>query len=176
MGHRTLAVRALLAAGMPVDARGDMGATALHWACWKGYADLVELLLNHGASLTIEDRQFDGTPPGWFGHGVHNCDEGAGDYPQVARLLIAAGATIPTVDLPTGKPDVDAVLRERGLASFTQRAGIAALRGPQDGVTAMVAEFRRRRDAICQGLNRIPGFRCTVPGGAFYAYANVEEP
>src|ERR1022692_4449402 len=39
----------------------------------------------------------------------------------------------------------------------------------------MVAEFRRRRDAICQGLNRIPGFRCTVPGGAFYAYANVEE-
>src|ERR1039458_9488083 len=42
-------------------------------------------------------------------------DEGAGDYPQVARLLIAAGATIPTVDLQTGKPDVDAVLRERGL-------------------------------------------------------------
>ena len=115
MGHRTPAVRALLAAGMPVDARGDMGATALHWACWKGYADLVELLLNHGASLTIEDRQFHGTPPGWFGHGVHNCDEGAGDYPQVARLLIAAGATIPTVDLQTGKPDVDAVLRERGL-------------------------------------------------------------
>src|ERR1022692_1575545 len=61
------------------------------------------------------------------------------------------------------------------VASFTQRAGIAALRGPQDGVTAMVAEFRRRRDAFCDGLNRIPGFRCTVPGGAFYAYANVEE-
>jgi aspartate/methionine/tyrosine aminotransferase len=38
----------------------------------------------------------------------------------------------------------------------------------------MVAEFRRRRDAFCAGLNRIPGFRCTVPGGAFYAYANVE--
>src|ERR1017187_3732844 len=61
------------------------------------------------------------------------------------------------------------------VASFTQRAGIAALRGPQEAVDAMVAEFRRRRDAICQGLNRIPGFRCTVPGGAFYAYANVEE-
>src|ERR1019366_5830128 len=90
-------------------------ALPIYWACWKGYADLVELLLNHGASLTIEDRQFHGTPLGWFGHGVHNCDEGAGDYPQVARLLIAAGATIPTVDLPTGKPDVDAALRERGL-------------------------------------------------------------
>jgi aspartate/methionine/tyrosine aminotransferase len=38
----------------------------------------------------------------------------------------------------------------------------------------MVAEFRRRRDAFCAGLNRIPGFRCAVPGGAFYAFANVE--
>ena len=59
-------------------------------------------------------------------------------------------------------------------ASFTQRAGIAALRGPQDAVEAMVAEFARRRQAICQGLNRIPGFRCPMPGGAFYAFANVE--
>ncbi|HWB84311.1 MAG TPA: pyridoxal phosphate-dependent aminotransferase [Bryobacteraceae bacterium] len=58
-------------------------------------------------------------------------------------------------------------------ASFTQRAGIAALRGPQDAVTAMVEEFRRRRDAFCAGLNTIPGFRCTLPGGAFYAFANI---
>ena len=60
-------------------------------------------------------------------------------------------------------------------ASFTQRAGIAALTGPQDAVAGMVAEFRRRRDAICGGLNKIPGFRCFVPGGAFYAFANVSE-
>jgi aspartate/methionine/tyrosine aminotransferase len=58
-------------------------------------------------------------------------------------------------------------------ASFTQRAGIAAINGPQDCVTQMVAEFRRRRDTICKGLNEIPGFRCPVPGGAFYAFANV---
>jgi len=115
MSRRTSAVRALLAAGVPVDARGEMGATALHWACWKGYADLVQLLLERGASMTIEDQQFQGTPPGWFGHGVHNCNEGTGNYAEVARLLIAAGATIPRVDLPTGKADVDAVLRERGL-------------------------------------------------------------
>jgi hypothetical protein len=98
-----------------VDERGDVGATALHWACWKGYADLVKLLLDHGASLTIEDQQFHGTPPGWFAHGLHNCDERVGDYPQVARLLIAAGATIPSVDLPTGDAGVDAVLWEHGL-------------------------------------------------------------
>jgi aspartate/methionine/tyrosine aminotransferase len=58
-------------------------------------------------------------------------------------------------------------------ASFTQRAGIAAINGPQDCVLQMVAEFRRRRDAICKGLNEVPGFRCAVPGGAFYAFANV---
>ena len=58
-------------------------------------------------------------------------------------------------------------------ASFTQRAGIAALTGPRDCIDAMVAEFRRRRDIIVAGLNRIPGFRCALPGGAFYAFANV---
>jgi len=115
MSRSTAAIRVLLAAGKPVDERGDMGATALHWACWKGYADLVELLLDHGASLTVEDEHFHGTPAGWFAHGLHNCDEGAADYPQVARLLIAAGATIPSADLPTGDADVDTVLREHGL-------------------------------------------------------------
>ncbi len=59
-------------------------------------------------------------------------------------------------------------------ASFTQRAAVAALTGPQDAVNRMVAEFRRRRDAFCAGLNTLPGFRCALPGGAFYAYANIE--
>jgi aspartate/methionine/tyrosine aminotransferase len=59
-------------------------------------------------------------------------------------------------------------------ASFTQRAGIAALRGPEDATRRMVEEFRRRRDAFCDGLNALPGFRCARPGGAFYAYANIQ--
>jgi aspartate aminotransferase len=58
-------------------------------------------------------------------------------------------------------------------ASFTQRAGIAALNGPQDEVVKMVGEFRRRRDAFCAGLNGLPGVRCAIPGGAFYAYPNI---
>jgi len=58
-------------------------------------------------------------------------------------------------------------------ATFTQRAGIAALEGPQQPVDAMVAEFRRRRDSFCAGLNQVPGFRCALPGGAFYAFANI---
>ena len=59
-------------------------------------------------------------------------------------------------------------------ASFTQRAGIAALKGPQHAVDVMVKEFQRRRDAFCAGLNSIPGWKCAVPGGAFYAFANVK--
>jgi aspartate/methionine/tyrosine aminotransferase len=59
-------------------------------------------------------------------------------------------------------------------ASFTQRAAIAALEGSQHDVRRMVAEFRRRRDAFCDGLNTLPGFRCARPGGAFYAYANIQ--
>jgi len=58
-------------------------------------------------------------------------------------------------------------------ASFTQRAGVAAITGPQDAVDAMRAEFRRRRDAIVTALNAIPGVRCELPKGAFYAFPNV---
>jgi len=58
-------------------------------------------------------------------------------------------------------------------ASFTQRAGLAALEGPQDDVARMVAEFRRRRDGFCAALNTLPGFRCVLPGGAFYAFPNI---
>ena len=58
-------------------------------------------------------------------------------------------------------------------ASFTQRAGVAALEGPQDDVDKMVAEFRRRRDAFCAGLNSLPGFRCPIPEGAFYAFPDI---
>ena len=60
-------------------------------------------------------------------------------------------------------------------AAFTQWAGIEALTGPQDAVKEMVAAFRKRRDVIVEGLNKIPGFRCPLPQGAFYAFPNIEE-
>ncbi|MDX1982415.1 MAG: pyridoxal phosphate-dependent aminotransferase, partial [Bryobacteraceae bacterium] len=59
-------------------------------------------------------------------------------------------------------------------ASFTQRAGMAAITGPQEDVEKMVAEFRRRRDVFVAGLNKLPGFRCQVPEGAFYAFPNIK--
>jgi len=57
--------------------------------------------------------------------------------------------------------------------SFVQRAAPAALHGSQDEVRSMVAEFRRRREAIVEGLNAIPGVRCAKPAGAFYVFPNV---
>ena len=60
-------------------------------------------------------------------------------------------------------------------ASFTQRAALAALQGPQDNVHAMVAEFRRRRDIFVAGLREIPGIRCPLPGGAFYLFPNIAD-
>jgi aspartate aminotransferase len=60
-------------------------------------------------------------------------------------------------------------------SAFSQYAAIAALDGPQDGVAAMLAEFRRRRDVIVGGLNAIPGVSCILPDGAFYAFPNISE-
>jgi aspartate aminotransferase len=60
-------------------------------------------------------------------------------------------------------------------ASFTQMAGIEALRGDQSSVDKMSAEFKRRRDAFVAGLNKIKGFSCRVPKGAFYAFPNITK-
>jgi len=58
-------------------------------------------------------------------------------------------------------------------ASFTQMAGVEALRGDQSAVERMKAEFQRRRDAFVCGLNNLKGFSCLLPGGAFYAFPNI---
>ena len=58
-------------------------------------------------------------------------------------------------------------------ASFSQWAGIAALQGDQQPVAQMVAEFKRRRDVIVEGLNRLPGVSCRSPRGAFYVFPNI---
>ncbi|HIM71193.1 MAG TPA: pyridoxal phosphate-dependent aminotransferase [Gammaproteobacteria bacterium] len=59
--------------------------------------------------------------------------------------------------------------------SAAQHAGIAALEGPQDAVDGMVSAFDRRRRLIVKGLNNLPGIRCCIPAGAFYAFPNITE-
>ncbi|MGE0061606.1 MAG: pyridoxal phosphate-dependent aminotransferase [Xanthobacteraceae bacterium] len=56
-----------------------------------------------------------------------------------------------------------------------QYAGLAALTGPQDEVTKMIAEFDRRRKVVVEGLNKLPGVSCITPKGAFYAFPNVKK-
>jgi aspartate/methionine/tyrosine aminotransferase len=60
-------------------------------------------------------------------------------------------------------------------AEFTQVAAIEALRDSTNAVESMVAEYRKRRDLFVAGLNRIPGFRCQTPDGAFYAWVNIAD-
>ena len=60
-------------------------------------------------------------------------------------------------------------------ASFTQVAGIEAIRGEQSSVERMKAEFQRRRDGFVAGLNRIKGFSCRMPKGAFYVFPNITK-
>lgn len=61
------------------------------------------------------------------------------------------------------------------VAEFTQVAAVEALHDSTLAVDAMVDEYRKRRDLFVQGLNAIPGFRCQAPGGAFYAWVNIED-
>jgi aspartate/methionine/tyrosine aminotransferase len=56
-----------------------------------------------------------------------------------------------------------------------QYAGLAALTGPQDAVSEMVAEFDRRRLVVVEGLNQLPGISCATPKGAFYAFPNIKR-
>ena len=60
-------------------------------------------------------------------------------------------------------------------ASFTQVAGIEALQGDQSSVDQMCAEFKRRRDSFVRDLNKIKGFSCRLPKGAFYTFPNIKE-
>jgi aspartate aminotransferase len=60
-------------------------------------------------------------------------------------------------------------------ATFSQIAGIEALRGPQESVDQMCAEFKERRDVMVAGLNKIKGFSCRLPKGAFYVFPNITK-
>jgi aspartate aminotransferase len=58
--------------------------------------------------------------------------------------------------------------------SFAQKGGVAALKGPQEPIQKMVAEFKARRDLMVEGINSIPGLSCSKPKGAFYAFTKFD--
>jgi aspartate/methionine/tyrosine aminotransferase len=88
---------------------------------------------------------------GWrMGYGVMRADLAA----HIARLMVNSNSCT---------------------ASFTQIAGVEALRGPQESVNKMCAEFKKRRDVMVAGLNKIKGFSCRSPKGAFYVFPNTTK-
>ncbi|MEO5814830.1 MAG: ankyrin repeat domain-containing protein [Gemmatimonadaceae bacterium] len=97
-GNDTAAVRLMIDAGWPLDARGDLGGTALHHAAWMGNAEIVRDLLEHGAPVGIRGDTYDMTPLGWALHGSeHSWRKDTGDYDEVVQLLLDAGAVMPTL-------------------------------------------------------------------------------
>jgi hypothetical protein len=103
------AVRLMLEAGWPVDAPGEMGATALHWAGFNGNAEMTREILRFHPGLELESREYKGTALGWaiFGSG-NGWRRDTGDYVETARALLEAGAVAPAS--PEALEPSDAVL------------------------------------------------------------------
>ena len=95
--NNAAAVRLMLSAGFPTDARGQHDATPLHWAAWHGNSDLVGAILRHNPPLEDAKNDFHGTPLRWAIHGSENgWHRQTGDYPATVEALLAAGARPPT--------------------------------------------------------------------------------
>ena len=94
--NNTEAVRLMLEAGWPVDASGEMGATALHWAGFNGNAKMTREILRFHPALELKSREYAGTALSWaiFGSG-NGWHSGTGDYVGTVQALRAAGATVP---------------------------------------------------------------------------------
>jgi ankyrin repeat protein len=94
--NNTEAVRLMLAAGWPVNAPGEMGATALHWAGFNGNAEMAREILKFHPELELKSREYAGTALAWTVYGSGNgWHREAGDYVATLRALLEAGATVP---------------------------------------------------------------------------------
>ncbi|MGH7710885.1 MAG: ankyrin repeat domain-containing protein, partial [Gemmatimonadaceae bacterium] len=123
--ENTAAVRFMLEAGWPLEARGDENATALHWAAWLGNAEMVRDLVKHGAPLEVRGDTFNLTPLGWALHGSTNswrCK--TGDYAGVVQTLLAAGAVAPP-DSDHASESVRAVLESHAAVDRKAHGGSA---------------------------------------------------
>lgn len=108
------AVRLMLVAGLPVDARGQNGATPLHWAAFHGNAEMARMLLSHNPPLEQSDEDFHGTPLHWAIYGSeHGWHREQGSYPATAEALLVAGAKPP--EKRAGPEELQEVLRRYGV-------------------------------------------------------------
>jgi ankyrin repeat protein len=112
--NNTDAVRLMLAAGWPVDARGPLDGTALHWAAFHGNVAMAREILKHGPSLEIRDGVYSQPPMGWAMHGsLNGWHRATGDYGATVEALLEAGAAPPpSTDDSRASSDVTSVLEK----------------------------------------------------------------
>jgi ankyrin repeat protein len=108
----------MLELGIPLETRGDNGATALHAAAYSGSADTVQLLLRRGADIEARDTTWNSTPLDWaaVGSGERPTNAPEPDWPKTVRILLEHGASTDGVALVPDDPkppsaDVAALLR-----------------------------------------------------------------
>lgn len=139
------AVELMLELGFPVDARNDNGETGLHQAAYAGRADVVRVLLGHGATVDARDAHWDSTPLGFatVGSGEHPAHRPGADWPGVVRALLAAGAERADVWIEEKPPseEVAAVLAEYGITGPNETEEPEP--GPADPALAPLAERLR---------------------------------
>ena len=109
----TAAVALMVDLGFDTRVVGHDGGDALHWAAFLGNADMVRALLARDPAVDVRDVSHQGRPLDWCVYGsVCGEAKARGNFAEVVRLLIAAGAVVEPRLLPTGRDDVDRVLRE----------------------------------------------------------------
>jgi ankyrin repeat protein len=124
----TSAVALMLDVGFDPRVTGPDGADALHWAAFHGNADMVRLLLRHDPPIGVRDANHGGTPLGWCLYGsVEGWRKDTGDFAAAARLLLDAGEQPDPAHLPTGRDDVDVVLRAHFAKAREPRPGAPSL-------------------------------------------------
>jgi ankyrin repeat protein len=86
----------MLDAGWPVDARGESGASALHWAGFNGNAEMARVILGHRPTLVLKSYEYESTALGWaiFGSG-NGWHRETGDYVGTVEAMIEAGMEVP---------------------------------------------------------------------------------
>jgi ankyrin repeat protein len=114
----TAAVALMLDLGFDARVSGPDYADALHWAAFQSNADMVRLLLRYDPPIGVREASHGGTPLDWCVYGsVCGWAHDTGDFATTVRLLLDAGERPDPSDLPTGRDDVDAVLRAHIAAS-----------------------------------------------------------
>ncbi len=108
----TAAVALMLDLGFEARVTGPDYADALHWAAFLGNVQMVQALLRHNPPIGVRETSYNGTPLEWCVYGsLHGWMKDKGDFPTTTQLLLDAGERFEPAGLPTGREDVDNVLR-----------------------------------------------------------------